>query len=173
MSRKGSIWTTNSFKVFVEFWHLSGREKLIIVAIWVVGGSALWFSVGRPLHEHYTQVQRVMREQFALLPPPAGATITRTDEKGAFIEPPLLTIYYAFPGTCDAVQAYYADAAVQAGWSVTKAVYLSRDTSGDTRYDYLVSNYRKTARGSTLELEVDCRAHASAGDGYSIGFNLA
>lgn len=103
----------NSFKVFVEFWHLSGREKLIIVAIWVVVGSALWFLVGKPIDAYNTHGVEVMREQLALLPPPAGATITRSVDR-AHLDPSSLLVKYAYSGTCQDVQAYYARVAAQA-----------------------------------------------------------
>lgn len=160
----------NSIKVVVAFWHLSRGQKLTLGGSLVLVAGLLWFSVGRPLHEHNTQVLHVMRAQLALLPPPSGATITATTDRGAFIGSPTLLFDYAVTGTCNDVQAHYAHAAPQAGWSVTKTVYLLRDVTGDTRYDFLESEYRKVVGGSTLALDVSCKANAPMGSGYNLYF---
>lgn len=160
----------NIFKVFVEFWHLSVREKLTIVAIWVVVGSALWFLVGKPFDEYNTRGVQVMQAQLALLPPPAGATVTRSVER-AHLDPSRLTVYYAFSSTCQDVQSYYARVVAQASWAVTKANELL--TTSTPEDDYLESDYQKVAEGYKLALQVGCRPNAPAGDGYSIGFVLA
>lgn len=160
----------NIFKVFVEFWHLSGREKLIIVAIWVVVGSALWFLVGKPFDEYNTHGVQVMRAQLALLPPPAGATVTSSVDR-AHLDRSELTVYYAFSGTCQDVQSYYARMAPQADWIVTNAGVLR--TTSTPEDDYLESDYQKVAEGYKLALQVGCRPNVPAGDGYDIGFDLA
>lgn len=160
----------NSFQVFVEFWHLSWREKLTIVAIWVVVGSALWFLVGKPFDEYNTHGVQVMREQLALLPPPTSATVTSSVER-AHLDPSSLYVSYAFSGTCEDVQSYYARVALQAGWTVTNAGVLR--TTSPSEDDDLESDYQKVVEGYKLKLMAGCRPNAPAGDGYSILFNLA
>lgn len=155
----------NIFKYLVGFWHLSGREKLTIVAIWVVVGSGLWFLVGKPFDVYSTHGVEVMREQLTLLPPPAGATVTSSVDT-AHLDPSSLLVSYAFAGTCQDVQSYYARMAPQAGWTVTNAnVLLAADD--------LESDYQKVVEGYKLKFSVGCRPNVPAGDGYSVLFTLA